>query len=271
MMAIRQLASLLKHEYVTGRATFVPVVNEAAFRWGSRMAADRLDLARVCPGDPRGSITHQVAHKLSQLICDCDYYIDLHTGGTQLSVYPLAGYMMHENHDVRDRQHAMARAFNLPLVWGTDATLSGRSLSVARDANVPAIYAEYLGGGGCHRLGVQAMVDGCQNVMASLGMLDRSPPPSRVQYDIQDARPESGFLQRSQLASFSGFFETAASLGDHMQAGETFGWIVDPLGRKRIEVLAETTGIVVCLRTFAAVEKNESLGYLIETETKVDE
>ena len=41
----------------------------------------------------------------------------------------------------------MARAFNLPLIWGTDASLEGRSLSVARDAAVPAIYAEYLGGG----------------------------------------------------------------------------------------------------------------------------
>lgn len=50
----------------------------------------------------------------------------------------------------------MARAFGLPLIWGTDPTLPGRSLSVARDANVPAIYAEYLGGGRLNS-GVDAM------------------------------------------------------------------------------------------------------------------
>jgi predicted deacylase len=72
---------------------------------------------------------------------------------------------------VLDAQRRMARAFGLPLIWGTDPTLPGRSLSVARDANVPAIYAEYLGGGRLEPAGVDAYVIGCKNVMRAFGML----------------------------------------------------------------------------------------------------
>jgi len=271
MVAIRRLATQLKQEAFTGMVTLVPVVNEDAFQRGCRTAADGLDLARVCPGDPQGSVTERVAHELAKFIRSADYFIDLHTGGTKLSVYPLAGYMIHADQNVRDRQHQMALAFNLPLVWGTDGTLNGRSLSVARDANIPAIYVEYHGAAVCDPTGAQAMVEGCLDVMAYLKMLDRTQSPSRVVHDIQDTRPDSGFLQRSHLAPCDGFFETSVSLGDHVETGETIGWVVDPLGLQRVEVLADEAGMVICLRTFSAVEKNDSLGYLIETEKKTNE
>ena len=50
-----------------GLLTLVPIVNEAAYLRGSRTAEDELDLARVCPGDPNGSITERTAHALSEL------------------------------------------------------------------------------------------------------------------------------------------------------------------------------------------------------------
>lgn len=270
MVAIRRLAGLVSKEALAGTVTMVPVVNEAAFQRGSRTAEDGLDLARVCPGDPQGSTTQRIANKMSRLICDSDFYIDLHTGGTKLSVYPLAGYTVHPDRKVRERQHDMARAFNLPLVWGTDPTLDGRSLSVARDANIPAIYVEYHGAAVCDSSGVHAMVNGCLNVMASLAMLDRPLPTSRVVFDVEDTSPGSGFLQRSHPAPLSGFFEQAVSLGDYVERGQPIGWVVDPLGRQRVVIPAETTGMVICLRTFSAVEENDCLGTLIETGKKTN-
>ena len=148
MIAVRRLMARPEWSQLRGRLTLAPVVNEAALARGSRVAEDGLDLARTCPGRANGSITEQAAHALSAMIREADYYIDLHTGGTALSVWPLAGYMLHANAEVLEKQRLMARAFNLPLIWGTDANLEGRSLSVARDANVPAIYAEYEGGDG---------------------------------------------------------------------------------------------------------------------------
>ena len=181
MQAVRQLirhfeTSLDLQNEFHGRVTFIPVVNEGAFLNGHRTAEDSLDLARVCPGDPAGSITLLVAHELSRHILEADYYIDLHTGGTEFAVTPMSGYTLHSISQVLDCQRRMARAFNLPVIWGTAPTLQGRTLSVARDANIPAIYTEYLGSATSCVAGVEAYFEGCLNVMTELDMLKRPAP-----------------------------------------------------------------------------------------------
>jgi predicted deacylase len=248
-----------------GRLTLVPVVNEAALASGNRVAEDGLDLARTCPGNAAGTITERTAHALTELIRQADYYIDLHTGGTALSVWPLAGYMLHPNAEVLEMQRLMARAFNLPLIWGTDPNLDGRSLSVARDANVPAIYAEYEGGGRVNPAGIAAYVEGCLNVMAAIGMVDRPPQISRLELAIEDPRPSSGHMQRCYPAPAAGCFESAVELGQPIQAGEILGCVVDPLGQERHEVRSTQTGRIIVLRTLPAVQKSDSLCVIVET------
>jgi predicted deacylase len=136
------------------------------------VAEDDKDLARTCPGRDDGSVTEQIAAALTHLIRSADFYIDLHTAGSLYEILPLAGYVLHAKPHVLDWQRKMARAFNLPIVWGTSPRLEGRSLSVARDANVPAIYVEQGGGGRCDRSGVEACVEGCLNVAGALGLLE---------------------------------------------------------------------------------------------------
>ena len=265
MVAIRRLMTLSELQTIRGRLTLVPVVNEAALARGSRVAEDGLDLARTCPGRPDGSITERTAHVLAELIRAADYYIDLHTGGMALSIWPLVGYTLHPRADVLAKQRTMARAFNLPVVWGTDPSLEGRSLSVARDANVPAIYAEFLGGGRLSEAGVQAYVAGCLNVLGSLGMLDRMPPASDVEFEIEDPRPDSGHLQRHHPSPAEGCFEPIVVLGQLVAAGELLGRLVDPLGRAPRDIRAEQAGRVLVLRTFPAVKQGDSLAVILET------
>jgi predicted deacylase len=264
MVAIRRLKTAPALATLRGQLTLVPAVNEAAFARGQRMAEDGLDLARTCPGRADGSITERIAHALSELIRSADYYIDLHTGGTALSVWPMTGYMLHPDANILERQRAMARAFNLPVIWGTDSRLEGRSLSVARDANVPAIYAEYLGGGGCSVDGVEAYTRGCLNVMCCLGMLDTVLPLSEVQFVVEDPRPGSGHMQRCYPAPANGCFEAAVELGQPVDVGQALGRVVDPLGREPHDVLATQTGRILVLRTFPAVRKGDSLAVILE-------
>src|SRR5581483_4746759 len=127
----------------------------------------------------------------------------------------------------------MARAFNLPIVWGSSDKLEGRSLSVARDAGIPAIYAEFHGPGPCEAAAIEAYVSGCINVMAAMNMLNRPPPTPSVVLVVEDSRPESGHLQRSNPAPSAGFFEPAVKPGDWVHNGDLLGvLIVDPLGHK---------------------------------------
>lgn len=270
MAAVRRVGTSLAGRELKGRVTLVPVVNDAAFRLGRRAADDGLDLARTCPGRAEGSITERTAYALSALIRDADAYIDLHTGGLALQVYPLAGYLLHRDPAVLERQRRMARRFGLPIVWGTDPDLDGRSLSVARDANVPAIYAEYLGGGAWNPDGVAAYVRGCFNVLADLGVIagEIELPPGNPLI-VEDARPGAGHMQVRHPAPCDGLFEPLVTLGSRVLAGQTIGTISDHLGRNVAPVAADASGIVLVLRTFARVSRGDSLGVVMETQAAV--
>jgi predicted deacylase len=272
MEAVRRLRERVKLELaqLCGTVTLVPVVNEAALARGSRVAEDGLDLARTCPGRVDGTITERIAHALSQLIRAADYYIDLHTGGQALCVWPLTGYMLHSRREILDQQRAMARAFGLPVIWGTDPALEGRSLSVARDASVPAIYAEYLGGSDFSEAGVQAYVDGCLNVMIQLKML---PAKTSQQFSasaepliVEDARPHSGHMQRCYPAPAAGSFEAAVRLGQPIRVGQLLGTVTDPLWHERHEVHSTQTGRVLVLRVLPHVQTGDSLAVVLETD-----
>ena len=267
--AIHRLISLFESNAASvtpfrGTVTLIPIVNEPAFLRGHRCADDGLDLARTCPGRADGSVTEQIAHALSQTIREADCYIDLHTGGTELSVSPLSGYMLHPDHDVLDKQRLMARAFNLPIIWGTSAHLDGRSLSVARDANVPAIYCEYLGSATCNHDGIVAYLEGCLNVIAALGMIERQIPASRIAHVVENPTPGSGHMQVCNPSPATGFFEPRVKLDDRVEIGDTLGHVIPLDGGVRTDVRSTQTGILIVLRTFPRVRMGESVGVVLE-------
>lgn len=283
MLAVRELirqfdADTALRGGLRGEIILAPVVNESAFKLGRRCGEDGLDLARSCPGREDGSVTERVAAALSAMICEANYYADLHTGGTEFCVWPLAGYLLHWDASILERQRAMARAFGLPLAWGTSAGLEGRSLSVARDANVPAIYVEYFGGalesagpGGMEwsrvpdrrvveREGAwHPMVTGCLNLMRHLGILEGEETRHTPEM-IEDARPQSGHMQIGHPAPMDGFFQRAVNVGDWVEEGQPLGWVSSILGDQSALVRAEQSGRVVTLRWHPRVRAGEALG-----------
>ncbi|MCP5551730.1 MAG: succinylglutamate desuccinylase/aspartoacylase family protein [Akkermansiaceae bacterium] len=272
MEAIRALIRRFEADSsgLRGNLTLVPVVNEAAFLRGHRCAEDGLDLARTCPGRPDGSVTERTAHALSELIRQSDYYIDLHTGGTEFSVYPLSGYVLHREPAILDTQRRMARAFNLPVIWGTSPELEGRSLSIARDAGVPAIYTEYLGSGVCSPEGVAAYLDGCLNIMAELGLIDQDQPESRVKHIIEDTTPGSGHMQAHNPSPIDGYFAPFVSLGDQVSDGQPLGIVTDGLGAETRTILAANAGMILTLRTFPRVRAGEMTAVVASSSLKTE-
>jgi predicted deacylase len=265
--ARRLIARFRASPPLRGTVTLVPVVNEPAFRRGQRTADDGLDLARTCPGRPDGSVTERLAHDLSEVIRTADFYIDLHTGGTRYTVLPLAGYVLHPDATVLAAQRRMAKRFGLPIVWGTDPNLNGRSLSVARDAKIPAIYCEYRGGGGCDPTGVAAYADGCLRVLADFGLVADAPPlPPGDPLVVEDDRPGSGHMQVNHPSPCEGFFDPAVSLGQRVNAGDLLGTVTDPLGGRVEPVRASYSGVVLVLHTFARVETAASVAVILPTD-----
>ncbi|MDP4252266.1 MAG: M14 family metallopeptidase [Bacteroidota bacterium] len=261
MLAAVSLAERLKGNLIAGTVTIIPVVNPDAYKMGSRVGADGLDLARICPGKPDGSGSEKAAARVSALIRQSDYYVDMHTGGKALEIFPLAGYMLHQSADVLEKQRNMAKAFNLPVIWGTDDSLQGRTLSVARDAGVASIYVEYGGGDTVNKDIIDAYLRGCLQLLASLGMLrEESPVKSNVEYWVEDFTPANGHLQSKMPAPAEGLFVPEVRLGDQVSKGQTWGFIhgLNPYTRK--EVISDSKGVVLFLRKSVRVKQGDSLG-----------
>ena len=258
ILAVQRLKKILENTSlaISGQISLVSITNEPAYNLGERTAEDGKDLARTCPGNLDGSITEKIAREISGLIQKADFYIDMHTGGNEFEIYPLAGYMLHSDPDVLNHQRSMARAFNMPIVWGTSPDLDGRTLSVARDANIPAIYTEFGGGGESLPKIIDSLIEGCFGVMRYLEMAAWDEEiKQREQFWLEDFRKSSGHLQIMHPSSIDGIFSSQKKIGDKVGKGEVIGFVDDPLSGNNSEIIALEEGVLFLLRKYAKVNK----------------
>lgn len=263
IFTVLRLIREMEGKYFAGTLTLVSVVNQAAFSRAARTGEDGLDLARICPGKPDGSITEKAAYEICTLIRQADYLIDLHTGGNAYQIAPLAGYMLHASEEVLSKQRIMAQAFNLPIIWGTTSHLEGRTLSVARDVHIPAIYTEYGGGGGSNPQIIEKLITGCFNVMRSLGMTEGTLPENEVVYTVEDHTENSGHLQIMHPSPANGIFEPEVNLGEVVKKGQPIGKILNLRSETVVMVPAARDGVVFLLRAIPSVKKGEALGGIL--------
>lgn len=281
MLAVKELidrfdSSGTLRENLRGSVTLIPIANRAAYERGNRCGPDNIDLARVFPGTPNGNPTEQLACELTAQIRQSNFYVDLHTGGTELCVFPLAGYTLHSDRSILDQQRRLAVAFGLPFVWGTSADLPGRSLSLARDCGVPAIYVEYLGayrelaeaisGAAQSRTPDHPLVAGCLNIMRHLGMLPEIAEPFHVACDVvEDDRPGAGHMQIAHPAPATGFFVPLVELGQSVVEGELLAEISNATTRSTHRVLSQQSGRVVVIRDYPRINKGDAVAVVAES------
>ena len=266
IFAIYRLIRQIDTADLSGTLTLIPIVNQSAVDQHSRCGEDGKDLARTFPGDLNGSPTEQIAAILNDIISKADLYIDLHTGGSCMDVYPLSGYGLVKNTATLETQRRMARAMNLPLIWGSTAELDGRSMSAARDADVPAIYAEYRGRGICDPTGVEAYVNGCLSVMAEFNMLEKTAqtPQSQTPVIVEDPRPNSGHMQICNPSPIKGLFEPSRKLGESLEPGDILGVVIDPLSGENREILSDQSGAIIVIRSYPQVDEGDALAVILE-------
>lgn len=258
---VQELPELL----VAGSVTIVPIVNITAYRAGSRYGEDSLDLARICPGKPDGSGSERIAFEISALIEESDYLIDMHTGGLAHHIYPMAGFTLHPSQEILDKQRELALAYNTPVIWGTDHHPNGRTLSVARDANIPAIYLEYGGGSGIRKEVVKTYKEGFINVLRYLKMAEGEAEITALgkRFWVEDTRPDSGYFQGKMPAPSDGIFVCEKTPGDPIKNGELFGKIIDPFTRNSTAIIADMEGMVLSVRVLVHVRKGDALGSIL--------
>lgn len=265
MLAALELINELSQILISGCVTVVPIVNVSACRSGSRYGEDSLDLARICPGKPDGSASERSAFEISTLIKKSDYLIDMHTGGLAHDIYPMAGFMLHPSSEILQKQRELALAYNTPVIWGTDYHPDGRTLSVARDADIPAIYLEYGGGSGIRKEVVKTYKAGFINVLKLLKMAAGEPEiiASEKRFWVEDPRPGSGYFQGKMPAPSDGIFVCKKTPGSQIKKGELFGKIIDSFTGASTAIHADMDGMVLSVRISVHVKKGDALGSIL--------
>jgi predicted deacylase len=227
----------------------VPVVNVKAYEAGVRCnPGDKIDMNRVFPGDPEGSITLQVAYNFfHEVVSNADYLIDVHSAAFPEVFLPHSRVRVA---DPSEKALQMIHAFGADLVW-KHRDRSGMLQVCAFKNKVPAITAE-VGGVESFKDGV----NGVFNVMKTIGMLEGKMVVPEAQIFINKNR-------RRLKSPLEGVFETRIRLGDVTGKGDILGCVSSQGGSRKSDIVAPFDCIVAGLNTGSIVNKGSSLFFLL--------
>ncbi len=262
MVAIPRLFAGIQPADLRGALLMIPVCNVPAYKSAQRSSpVDGLNLARVFPGQPDGSITQQIAYWICEkLLRQADFMIDLHTGGIAYELPLLVGYV-HDAGAYGQASLGAARAFGAPVLWGHPPPLPpGRSLSAAYDHGVPCVYTEAPGGSGSDPHVADCFLTGLFNVMKRLGMLTGEQSRQPLTHHLLG----HGDLDSVIETPAAGLFQREVGLLDEVEAGQRLGTIQDESGSILAEITAEQAGFVIMLRGLPRVKAGDGIAHLAQ-------
>lgn len=208
---------------VSGRLIIVPAINLPAVEASQRVSPlDGLNLNRTFPGDPFGSPTMQLSSYVHDILFPmADAFIDLHSGGSSLSIIPSAIVEPAEDASLAERIREAVAAFDAPM----SVVISNRgdprtSTSSAVRAGLVTVGTEMAGAGTVSPDAVRVCRRGVRNVLHHLGVVENQ--------DAEGWGGESRPLftlgpSAHVLAEHGGVFEPFHTLGTEVRAGEEAG------------------------------------------------
>jgi predicted deacylase len=239
-----------------GSIVAVPVVNAFGMLQHSRYLPDRRDLNRSFPGSPTGSLAARIAYLLlEQVVRQCAYGIDLHTGSSHRTNLPQI------RADLGDAETLeMARSFGVPVLINASVR-DGSLRSEAMAAGVRMLLYEAGEALRYDEFAIRIGVDGIINVMRGLGMIRG-----------RRRRAQKPFMAQSSSwirAPSSGIVITRTKLGDHVAAGDTLAEICDPsdfFDGHTEPVTASATGVVIGFTRLPLVNEGDALFHIARFE-----
>ncbi|MDF1630654.1 MAG: succinylglutamate desuccinylase/aspartoacylase family protein [Alcanivoracaceae bacterium] len=229
---VRRMMYQLEPAGMSGTVIGIPIVNLDGFRRSSRYLSDRRDLNRHFPGSPTGSAADRTGHSLfSQVIRQCQFLVDLHTGSLQRTNLPQIRGNLKDEH-VFD----FSRQFGgITVLHGVGA--KGTLRRAANDVGIPAVTME---AGGPHQLDEDAVDAGVQSIetlLENLGIQKSKrfwSAPQPVFYQSDWVRADQGGILMSQV-----------KLGDKVREGQVLGSVIDPVTNSGSAILAPFNGKIL--------------------------
>lgn len=258
--AALQVLHQLGQGMARGTITLLTCLNPIGFREGSRNVLNRsfdlagsaqMNLNRLHPGKPDGTLAERIAHAVDQYITRLspDYLIDLHAYAIHsvphIIVDPVQGAML-------ERVTAWAKAAGLPYYHEfaeenyTAQGLTNCLPGIWCERGVPAITLELGPQIGFSLPETIAAVTAVIRTLAAIGLTDMQPDLDTVSRGILQLLG-NGSWQRSEIENTTaaqGYVRHRVGIGTSVRAGEVVADVVQLDGRVGGRILAPKDGVV---------------------------
>ncbi len=242
-VALNDLALTLDPASIHGRVIIVPAFNYPAFLAGTRTSPiDRVNLNRIFPGRPDGTVTQKIADFFARtLVPMSDVVLDIHAGGKTLDFLPFAASHVLDDKAQEAACAAAMRAFNAPYsMQMREIDSAGMYDDLVEAAGKVFVTTELGGGGTATARSIAIARKGARNLLIHAGILDEEPETAP---SINLVMPDDACFLFSQE---DGLIEPLADLGDPVRAGDPIVriWRKDRTGTPPIVYRAGRDGLL---------------------------
>ncbi|MGN7300123.1 succinylglutamate desuccinylase/aspartoacylase family protein [Ferdinandcohnia sp. SAFN-114] len=248
------------------KGTFVgvPVLNLPSFKNRNRISPlDGANLNRIFPGNPKGTYSERLAHKVIEVIKQtADYVIDLHSGGIGAKV-PFYMIVKDNGSEAAKKSIWLAKRMGSDVIWlskgeaGTGGSISAHVIK----HEIPTVTVE-CGGGNVtveHEDQFKLAIGG---VFQALSMLPGEPP-------IQE---EYTFINNADFifTGEGGLFIPACDVGDILNKGDLIGSIMNLYGEvtEELRCSSDNAYIAAVGHRYWPTEPGQLIAEAIPVETR---
>lgn len=233
-----------------GTVIFVPMVNVFGVHSQSRYTPDRRDLNRTFPGSEKGSLAGRLAYIfMNEIVNQCDYGIDLHTGAIHRSNLPQIRGNLKDEETLK-----LAKAFGVPVILNSELRDGSLRQIAAEDGTRILLYeaGEALR---FDELSILAGVKGVLHVLSSLGMV-------RKRSRRTASEPYVANRSRWLRAPVSGIVRDLKSLGDWVEKGDGLAEVGDAYGDVIATLTSSHSGIIIGKQNIPLVQEGDAMYHI---------
>jgi uncharacterized protein len=259
IVALEKLIVALDPGSLAGTVVIVPLVNIASFEQKVPHVnpVDGKSMNRFYPGSASGTQTERAALAITREVVDrCDHLIDLHGGDLDESLRPYSYWTVTGEPKQDQVSREMALAFGLDTIIISsdrprDPAASRYLENTATTRGKPSLTAEAGHAGTVETDDVNALVNGCLNVMRYFAMLPGV--PTMVDNPVWIERV-AGITSQA-----TGVFYPLVKRGSYVEKGLLMGYVTDYVGRTIFEARAPDAGVVLYIRAVPSMTKGETV------------
>ena len=259
IIALEKLIGMLNPAEVSGTVIIVPLINIQSFeqKVPHLNPVDKKSMNRFYPGKLDGTQTERASYFITKEVVEkCDHLIDLHGGDLDESLRPYS-YWTKTGSEKQDQiSREMVLAFGLDhIIISTDRPKdpnASRYLeNTATTRGKPSITAEAGHAGTVETDDLNALINGCLNVMRYLKMLPGQ--PQMVEHPVWIAKVVTVASEQT------GIFYPLVKRGTYVEQGMKLGYVTDYLGTTIFEARATTGGIVLYVCAVPSMTKGATV------------